>query len=307
MANLTGNGAKFTSAVRKLETSDPKHPDTWNPNYQTLIDNDVYLKTRADQVDQARAGRPSLDARLDEIEDTQQALSPDFQDAMAAALKFALTQAGVNSYGIRALREQAQQEGVLTIANRGVVKGCTITKSSTAARNLNIAGGVCFANGRAYSVADAVNAASVPSNVGSGAVTVYAYLFQDVNKLWRLAVTPVGSAVPEGAIRIYNLTVPAGSTDATDPNLSNVTVTDVRRVEAQFPQVFDSPATASISLNTLGGNDYVLAFDVLSAAGAPCSHDAITVASRATNGFTLRLSSAADSVTLRWKASRLNN
>jgi len=43
MANLTGSPS-FKGFIRKLETSDPKHPDTWNPNYQQLINNDAYLK-----------------------------------------------------------------------------------------------------------------------------------------------------------------------------------------------------------------------------------------------------------------------
>ncbi|MFD2407408.1 hypothetical protein ACFSVK_19360 [Azorhizophilus paspali] len=43
MANLTGT-AVFKNSIRQLETTDPKHPDTWNPNYQDLLNNDVYLK-----------------------------------------------------------------------------------------------------------------------------------------------------------------------------------------------------------------------------------------------------------------------
>ena len=166
---------------------------------------------------------------------------------------------------------------------------------------------MCFANGRAYSVSDGNNAASVPSNIGTSSVVVYAYLFQDANNLWRLAVTPIGTSVPDGAITIYNLTIPANSTDATDPNLTGVAMTDVRRVEPQFPQLFDSPAGASPALQTLGANDYGLSFDVVSADGAPCDSRHIVVASRATNGFTVRLASAADNVVLRWRASKLNN
>jgi hypothetical protein len=48
---------------------------------------------------------------------------------------------------------------------------------------------------------------------------------------WRLAVTAIGQAVPEDGILLYNLTLPANSTDATDPNLAKVTLTDVRRIE----------------------------------------------------------------------------
>ena len=47
MANLTG-AAIYQDFLRRLETTDPKHPDTWNPNYQALINNDVYLKQEID-------------------------------------------------------------------------------------------------------------------------------------------------------------------------------------------------------------------------------------------------------------------
>lgn len=43
MPNIIGNPT-FQDRVRLLETTDPRHPDTWNPNYQVLIDNDVWLK-----------------------------------------------------------------------------------------------------------------------------------------------------------------------------------------------------------------------------------------------------------------------
>lgn len=286
-------------------------PSLWNTRYQQIdenfADHETRLTARETELNNARGGKVNLAARLTEMDSNIGATSVDMQNATAAALKFALDQAALANYGVRALRGQAQQEGVITIKNRGVVKGCSVSKSTTAARNLNIVTGVCFANGRAYPVSDGTNAASVPSNIGSSSVVVYAYLFQDANGLWRLAVTPIGTTVPDGAITIYNLTIPANSTDATDPNLTGVAMTDVRRVEAQFPQLFDNPASVSTALQTLGANDYSLAFDVVSADGAPCDSRHIVVASRATNGFTVRLASAADNVVLRWRASKLNN
>ena len=286
-------------------------PSLWNTRYQEIdenfADHETRLASRETELNNARGGKANLAARLTEMDSNIGATSVDMQNATAAALKFALDQAALANYGVRALREQAQQEGVVTILNRGVVSGCAASKSGTAARNLNISAGVCFANGRAYSVADGTNAASVPSNTGAGSVTVYAYLFKDSGDLWRLAVTPIGSELPNGAIKIYNVTIPANSTDATDPNLTNVTLTDVRRVEVQFPQLLNSPASASPVLQTLSANDYNLDFDVVSSVGAPCEEKSVVVSSRATNGFTVLLASAADNVVLRWKASKLNN
>ncbi len=47
MADLTGTPV-YQNHVRQLETTDPSHPGTWNPNYQALINNDVFLKARSD-------------------------------------------------------------------------------------------------------------------------------------------------------------------------------------------------------------------------------------------------------------------
>jgi len=306
MAEFIGT-ATFKGSVRALQTTDPKHPATWNPNYQQLINNDVYLKQFADEVVAARGGQASLANRVTGIEQTQQSLSPEFQNHLVASAKFAIDQANLANWGVRSLREQIQQEGVVTLTNRGVVSGCTVAKSSTAARNLNLDAGTCFANGRIYAVASGENAASVPSNIGSGAATVYAYLHEGNDGLWHLAVTAIGQTVPDGAIAIYLLTIPANSTDASDPQLANVAITNMRRMEPQFPLLFDNPTAVPIAINRLAGNDYTLVFDLVSGIGAPCEAHHIEVASRANNGFTLRLASAADSVVVRWRVSRLHD
>lgn len=286
-------------------------PALWNMRYTEIDENfgnlDNRLAGNENEVAAARKGKPSLDARLDDMASNISVTSVEMQNTTVAALKYALDQAALANYSIQALKQQLQQEGEITIQNRGVVSGCAATKSATAARNLTLTTGVCFANGRAYFVTGGVNAASIPSNTGTGSVTVYAYLYEDAGGLWRVAVTAIGQQVPSGGIRIYSITVPANSTDATDPNLANVALTDIRRIEANFPSHLNSPAQASAAINGLSANDYRLDFDVVSATGAPCNAAAIVVFSRATNGFTVQLASAADNVTVRWRASKLNN
>ena len=68
-----------------------------------------------------------------------------------------------------------------------------------------------------------------------------------------------------------------------------------------------SAITTSATLNALSANDYQLTFEVVSAIGAPCEPRHIIASSRATNGFTIMLASAADNVQVRWRASKLNN
>lgn len=67
MADLVGQNV-WKDRIRELEATDPAAPSTWNPNYQDLINNDVYLKTRFDatkaEVEAARGGQASLSARL---------------------------------------------------------------------------------------------------------------------------------------------------------------------------------------------------------------------------------------------------
>lgn len=309
MANVIETSS-WESGIYRIETTDPilgGENGTVNIQAKQLANRTLYLKARADQVDAAKGAYPNLQTRMDAIEAEAEALGPDMQDAQLAALKFAIDHAALANYTAKALRQQMQQEGEVTIRNRGVVSGCTLTKSTTAARNLSIDAGVCFAAGRTYPVNADTNAASVPANTGSGSVTVYAYLYPHAAGDYRLAVTAIGQAVPTNGITIYNITIPADSTDATDPNLTNVALTSVRRLEPLFPQALDAPVDTYIAINQLAASDYRVDVDVVSAAGAPCRISDVMAVSRATNGLTLRLASAADDVVVRWRVSRLKN
>lgn len=305
MTTLIGKN-EFKATLRKLQTTDPKHPDTWNPNYQALLNNDIYLKTFADEVKASRGNAANLNERIKSVEQTQESLSPSFIDNLAATLKYALDQTGVAHKSIADLRYLSQQEIEFSLTNRGVIRGCTVERSLSAARNLNLLGGSCFAHGRTYAVADRINAASVPSNISNGSATVSAYLYQGA-ETWRLAVTAIGQPLPENSIEIYKITIPAKNTDETDPTLSNVTITSVRRVEEGFPIFLDSPARLNVPISRLAADDYQILIDVISASGASCPSDAILINSRATNGFVVELASAADNVKVRCRVHKLNN
>lgn len=266
------------------------------------------LEGGADGMDNLHAKQ--LGARTRYLKGILEAMAPldaSEQASIYAAVKFALEQGHLANLGVSDLRLVSQQQGEITIQNRGLVEGGALTKSVTATRNLSIAAGVAFAAGRRWPILATANAASVPSNPGASSVTVYAYLLRDANQAYQLAVTAIGEAVPAAGIKIYNITIPAANTDATDPNLINVTLTDVRRLEPEFPQILSSPASASAILKVLSKADYHLNFDVASAVGAPCTPDSIIKASRATNGFTVQLASAADDVVIRWRVSQLSN
>lgn len=217
----------------------------------------------------------------------------------------ALDLAGMASKGIQSIRGHWIQEGEATLRNRGVVAGCAVAKG--AARALNLSAGKCFIGGRIYLVDTLDAAAIVPDNAGAVAATAYAYLTPHADGTYHLAVTALAGSVPDSGIEIYRLIIPAGNTAASDAALASVTLADTRRIEANFPRVLDAPPEASVVLKLLRSNDYRLDIDVVSAVGAPCDARQIVTASRATNGFILRLASAADQVVVRWRVSKINH
>jgi hypothetical protein len=46
----------FSTDLRKLETTDPDHADTWNVLYERLINNDAFLKALVDKLMNATEG-----------------------------------------------------------------------------------------------------------------------------------------------------------------------------------------------------------------------------------------------------------
>lgn len=69
MANLIGTPV-FKDYLRQLETTDPKHPDTWNPNYQDLLNSTVYLKQAVESTD---LDVQALAERVGSVEETSNA------------------------------------------------------------------------------------------------------------------------------------------------------------------------------------------------------------------------------------------
>lgn len=303
MANLTESGT-WESGVYQLETGDyllGGPGGTLNVQPQQLANRTKYLKTITDEVVTARNGSPSLGARISAAESNIAGLDPDMQNSVAGAIKYALDQAAQANKSIQALKQQIQQEGEFTITNRGFITGGVASKKGSS-RLLSISAGFCFIGGRKYSIAAADSGVSVPNGSGvSETCTGYIYFIAGVATF---TITSLSAAVPAGSIPVCTITVPAGSTNAA---LSDCTLTDIRRVESGYPNSLDNPASQAISLKTLSANDYRIDFDVVSASGAPCTPSSVVASSRATNGFTAYLHSAADDVVVRWRTSKLNN
>ena len=241
-----------------------------------------------------------LKKKVDGMESTVESYSPEMQEALFAGLKLALDHAGL------ALKEHEQtrltrfQEITATIKNRGVKSGVTLSKSTTATRNISCSDGVVFMNGREYPVDGQTNTASVASNTGTKAGTVIIYMFQTASGIIDVAATTLDGDMPDGAIELARATVPAGNTESNDPYLSNVAITDSARREPGWPQVQKSPASVAVALNrVLPDNHYLVSVEVLGSRGGRLQTGDVYADGKLKNGFKVTTSGTADDVDVR--------
>ena len=241
-----------------------------------------------------------LKEKLDGMQDTVESYSPEMQEALFAGLKLGL------DLGALAMKEHEQtrltrfQEIRATIKNRGIKSGVTLSKSSTATRNISCSDGVVFMNGREYPVANQTNTASVASNTTDKSGVVIIYMFLTEAGIIDVAATTLNGPLPEGAIELARATVPAGNTEATDPYLSKVTITDSARREPGWPNIQKSPATVSVPLNrTLPDAEYLVDVEVVGSTGGRLQTGDVYATDKLKNGFKLTTSGTADAVDVR--------
>ena len=197
------------------------------------------------------------------------------------------------------------QEGLITLRNRGVISGCTVSKSATAARNVTLAAGRIFIKGRVYDVRELVNCASIPNNNSGAAKTCYVFVWIDQNGIIQCDATDLDQAVPDYGVALYEVTVPANNNDINDPYLGSVTLTDRRRLEPNWPIVLSAPCYALVQLGApIPGVDYVVHLDLMEFSGPAPSMDGFLVQDRLENGFKVYFSGMSDDLLLRYLVSR---
>jgi hypothetical protein len=271
---------------------------------QELANRTEFLKLFADEVLKARGtGKASLSERLALYD----AFEPENIAALHAFVAQAIDMGSLANREIEKTISQRFQSGVLVIPNRGVISGCTVSKSASAVRNLSLSAGAFFLNGVEHPCPEFQNTALIPANYGDVAQNCYAYIYMDANNTVKFACTPLGGSVPEGGLSLYRFTVPAGNTETNDPYLGSVTMTDVRRVEAGYPVQFNSIPYASVALpyNMLDSN-YEVVIDILSFKGGGGQRPYVYPGDKAANGFKLYVEGSLDAVNVRWTAIKLN-
>lgn len=238
---------------------------------------------------------------LDSLQRSVDAVGAEGQNALWIAVENNASMVGLLEQELQRQKFVRHQEGEFVLTNRGILRGCALSASTTATRNINIAAGAVFAHGREWGVAARDNAASVPNNTTDTTGTAYAYLYAGSNGM-SLSVTSLNEPAPDDALVLASITIPAGSTGASDPNLSNVNITTTARTEPNWPWVQSSPAYQQEDFaRVMGKSDYHLTFDIAEWEGerpALVSHDH----DRAANTFRAYLSGSADNVRVRYVA-----
>lgn len=241
-----------------------------------------------------------LKQAVDAMQDTVNSYSPEMQSGIFGGLQLGLDLAGL------AMREHEQtrltrfQEITAIIKNRGIKTGVTLSKSSTATRNISCSDGVVFMGGRQYPVAGQTNTASVPSNTGDVSAVSIIYMFLTAQGVIDVAATTLNGTMPDGAIELARASVPAGNTEENDPYLSSVTLTESGRREPGWPSVQKAPATVTVPLNrVLPDNSYMVDVEAISYSGGIHQLGQLFVTDKLTNGFKLMTTGTADNINVR--------
>ena len=295
------------AAITPIPNNEPDAvPALWNERYLEIDENFENMDNRTvaleGEVQGARGGRQSLDARMDQIESDVDGLDPEFQNNLIAAVLAATDMAALANRELDRFRRVRIQEGEATIYNRGIISGCAISRKAAGVRILSLALGNLFIHGRSYSTAADTDAAVVPGNTGGSTATCTVYLYIDGNGAVQCECTPLNTAPPSDSMTIYTVSVPAGSS----ADNGAFTLTDVRRNETGWPNVFVSPVYAAISLPyVLPDATYAVHLEIVSCEGGRRQVGDLEVADRLTNGFKIYLAGAADAGCVRYTVRRM--
>lgn len=237
---------------------------------------------------------------------TQEALDTVMNEQYTLSME-ALSLAGMANRELEKTLKQRVQSGEVLIKNRGIIKGCVASKSSSATRNLNISSGAVFMNGQILSLAEMMNTANVPSNSADVAKSCYAYLWFDSANAAQVDCTGFDESVPDDGVVLYKISIPAHSTEASDPHLDGCTLSDRRVIEASYPKmVLNAPFTYVALPFALQDSEYSVDLDVVEFDGSGFGMGCIYVGSRAKNGFGVYMNGTVDSVKVRWTIKSLS-
>lgn len=201
-------------------------------------------------------------------------------------------------------QKQRLQQGEVYLYNKYVITGCVVSKMSNS-RYLQIsltgtytAGSVSkvSVDGKYAGIADEQMIAMVPMNTDSVSAIYYIYIdYDSVQGRYR---SYLAATVPDGKLTLYKITVPANDTGM---DLTSVTLTDMRRIEA-INTIRNTQPYILVSIPgfpMLDAGDYDVNVTIESASDV-MSVGEIIVYDKQSNGFKLKITGSADNTQLRW-------
>ncbi|MZL21148.1 hypothetical protein, partial [Clostridium beijerinckii] len=132
-------------------------------------------------------------------------------------------------------QKQRLQQGIAYLYNKYVINGCVVSKMSNSRYvQISLTGTYLSGNvskisvdGKYAGIADEQMIAMVPMNTDSVSAIYYIYIdYDSVQGRYR---SYLAATVPDGKLALYKITVPANDTGM---DLTSVTLTDMRRIEA---------------------------------------------------------------------------
>jgi hypothetical protein len=224
---------------------------------------------------------------------------PEDQVAMVTGVQQAMNLGGILLREMDVLRRRVLAQGVVLIKNKYVISGMQLSKSGVRALHLSqtgtVASGLSKAqlDGLIVALADDDYHVSVPTNATADPVQYYAYLVKDGAE-YRVQI---GLAVPDAALALYRIDIPAGDTAS---NLDAATLVDLRVIHPENAWTSVIKPFASVAFpNGLPSADYGVQVEIEDATNiAAVGH--VSIYDKANNGFKVRQSGSADNVRLRW-------
>lgn len=224
------------------------------------------------------------------------------------ALDEAISALGVHQRELEIWQKRRVQQGVVTLRNKYVIAGGVIN-AAPGTRNLQItrsgtysdtAASIFYIDGKYIRVKDnKTSVAALPQNPESAAKTYYSYLHYDsAAGDYKVAVA---DNVPEDALKLYRIVVPAGDSAA---DLSGCSFADERRVESNYLSCthYNSAPFALVQLpdHEMLDGEYDVQLTVESASPSAQQAGEVIAYDKAKNGFKVLANGIADNVKARW-------
>lgn len=258
-----------------------------------------------DEVKDASGNTLQEGTNVDEVNMNRMEAGIDLATSALAAIAIeALQRTGALGKELEKWQNQRLQQGLVTIYNKFVVDGAKISKMANSryvqlSNSGTYAAGTTsrvFMDGKLNVIVDEQSVGLVPTNTGASSKTYYAYL------LWSSSEnkykTYVADTVPENAMKLYRIVVPAGDQAA---NLDACTFYDERRVESMYPTFYSTQPFATVSIPgfPMLDIDHDVNVSLEDAADVQRVGDLI-VYDKQQNGFKVKFSGNTDNVKIRW-------